>query len=247
MSPDPAPAPCPAAPAASPGAVVSRSSDPAADGVAHTRRTVADLHAELMRNGLVAWTSGNVSARVPGLDLLVIKPSGVAYADLTAETMVVCDLDGTPVSGELSPSSDTASHAYIYRHMPGVGGVVHTHSRYATAWAARGEPIPCVLTAMADEFGGEIPVGPFAPIGGEEIGRAVVATLSGHRSPAVLLRSHGVFTVGATPREALKAAVMCEDAACTVHLASARGQLMPLPPDQIDALYRRYQDEYGQR
>jgi L-ribulose-5-phosphate 4-epimerase len=247
MSPDPAPNPRPAAPAASPGAVVSGGSDPAADEVGRTRRTVADLHAELVRNGLVAWTSGNVSARVPGLDLLVIKPSGVAYADLTAETMVVCDLNGNRVCGELSPSSDTASHAYIYRHMPGVGGVVHTHSRYATAWAARGEPIPCVITAMADEFGGEIPIGPFAPIGGEEIGRAVFATLSGHRSPAVLLRNHGVFTVGATPREAVKAAVMCEDAACTVHLATARGQLLPLPPDQIDALYRRYRDEYGQR
>jgi L-ribulose-5-phosphate 4-epimerase len=217
------------------------------DVVTRTCFAVAELHAELVRNGLVAWTSGNISARVPGTDLLVIKPSGVAYADLTAESMVVCDLSGTRVSGELSPSSDTASHAYIYRHMPEVGGVVHTHSRYATAWAARGEPIPCVITAMADEFGGEIPLGPFAPIGGEEIGRAVVTTLSGHRSPAVLLRSHGVFTVGATARDAVKAAVMCEDAACTVHLASAMGPVTPLPPDQIDALYRRYQDEYGQR
>jgi L-ribulose-5-phosphate 4-epimerase len=211
------------------------------------RRTVAELHGALVRNGLVAWTSGNISARVPGTDLLVIKPSGVAYPDLTAESMVVCDLAGARVSGELRPSSDTASHAYIYRHMPQVGGVVHTHSRYATAWAARGEPIPCVITAMADEFGGEIPVGPFAPIGGEQIGQAVVATLSGHRSPAVLLRSHGVFTVGATPGDAVKAAVMCEDAACTVHLASIRGELTPLPQDQIDALYRRYQNEYGQR
>ena len=220
---------------------------PVDDAIGRTREIVADLHAELVRNGLVAWTSGNVSARVPGADLLVIKPSGVAYADLTAGTMVVCDLNGTRVGGELSPSSDTASHAYIYRHMPAVGGVVHTHSRYATAWAALGEPIPCAITAMADEFGGEIPVGPFAPIGGEEIGRAVVATLSGHRSPAVLLRSHGVFTIGATPHEAVKAAVMCEDAACTVHLASLRGGVTPLAPDQIDALYRRYQDEYGQR
>jgi L-ribulose-5-phosphate 4-epimerase len=251
MSPDPAPNPDPAVlagSAAGPGTVTGQSPDPAvADAVSRTRLTVADLHAELVRNGLVAWTSGNVSARVPGADLLVIKPSGVAYADLTAESMVVCDLSGTRVSGELSPSSDTASHAYIYRHLPEVGGVVHTHSRYATAWAARGEPIPCVITAMADEFGGEIPIGPFAPIGGEEIGRAVVTILSGHRSPAVLLRSHGVFTVGATARDAVKAAVMCEDAACTVHLASMMGQVTPLPPGQIDALYRRYQDEYGQR
>jgi L-ribulose-5-phosphate 4-epimerase len=251
MGPDPATQSRPAAradSAAGRGAHAGKGSDPAADdAVRRIRHAVADLHAELVRNGLVAWTSGNVSARVPGRDLLVIKPSGVAYADLTAEAMVVCDLDGTRVSGELSPSSDTASHAYIYRHMPAVGGIVHTHSRHATAWAARGEPIPCVLTAMADEFGGEIPVGPFAPIGGEEIGRAVVATLTGHRSPAVLLRSHGVFAVGATPRDAVKAAVMCEDAACTVHLATAGSQLAPLPADQIDALYRRYQDEYGQR
>jgi L-ribulose-5-phosphate 4-epimerase len=215
--------------------------------VSELRRALVALHRSLTDNGLVAWTSGNVSARVPGSDLLVIKPSGVDYADLTPESMVVCDLEGTRVDGDLSPSSDTASHAYIYRHMPEVGGVVHTHSRYATAWAARGEPIPCVLTAMADEFGGEIPVGPFAPIGGDEIGRAVVGTLTGHRSPAVLLRSHGVFTVGATARDAVKAAVMCEDVAATVHLAVSRGELTPLPQDQIDALHRRYKTEYGQR
>jgi L-ribulose-5-phosphate 4-epimerase len=215
--------------------------------VSDLRRTLAELHRSLVENGLVAWTSGNVSARVPGSDLLVIKPSGVGYDDLTAESMVVCDLDGIRVDGDLSPSSDTASHAYIYRHMPEVGGVVHTHSRYATAWAARGEPIPCVLTAMADEFGGEVPVGPFAPIGGDQIGRAVVETLAGHRSPAVLLRSHGVFTVGATARDAVKAAVMCEDVAATVHLAASLGELTPLPQDQVDALHRRYKTEYGQR
>ncbi|HTU75560.1 MAG TPA: L-ribulose-5-phosphate 4-epimerase [Trebonia sp.] len=211
------------------------------------RRAVAALHAELVINSLVAWTSGNISARVAGADLMVIKPSGVAYGDLTPESMVVCDLDGNRVGGDLTPSSDTASHAYIYRHMPEVGGVVHTHSRYATAWAARGEPIPCVLTAMADEFGGEIPLGPFAPIGGDEIGKAVVSTLTGHRSPAVLLASHGVFTIGRTPREAVKAAVMCEDVAATVYLASTLGDVSQLPADKVDALYWRYQTQYGQR
>lgn len=215
--------------------------------VSELRRTLAALHQSLVENGLVAWTSGNVSARVPGSDLLVIKPSGVGYDDLTPESMVVCDLDGTRVDGDLSPSSDTASHAYIYRHMPEVGGVVHTHSRYATAWAARGEPIPCVLTAMADEFGGEIPLGPFALIGSDEIGRGIVATLDGHRSPAVLMRSHGVFTIGGTARDAVKAAVMCEDVARTVHLARAYGDLTPLQPEQIDALYKRYTEQYGQR
>ncbi len=214
------------------------------------RETVCALHAELVRNGLVAWTSGNVSARVRGAELMVIKPSGVSYDDLTPSSMVVCDLAGKPVSasaGSLSPSSDAATHAYIYRHMPSVGGVVHTHSTYATAWAARGEAIPCVITAMADEFGGEIPVGPFALIGSDEIGRGVVATLTGHRSPAVLMRSHGVFTIGGTARDAVKAAVMCEDAARTVHLARAYGELASLPADQVDALYARYQNHYGQR
>jgi L-ribulose-5-phosphate 4-epimerase len=215
--------------------------------VSQLRGTVAALHDVLVRNGLVAWTSGNISGRVPGADLMVIKPSGVAYAELTPESAVLCDLAGTRISGDFSPSSDTASHAYIYRHMPEVGGIVHTHSRYATAWAARGEPVPCAITAMADEFGGEIPLAPFAPIGGEDIGRAVVTTLVGQRSPAVLLRSHGVFTIGATPGEAVKAAVMCEDVACTMHLARTLGELTPLPQHVIDALYLRYQTEYGQR
>jgi L-ribulose-5-phosphate 4-epimerase len=221
--------------------------------VSALREEVCALHAELVRNNLVAWTSGNVSARVPGAALMVIKPSGVSYDELTPSSMVVCDLNGKPVSDGtegskgLSPSSDTATHAYIYRNMPEVGGVVHTHSTYATAWAARGEPIPCVITAMADEFGGEIPVGPFALIGGDEIGRGVVATLTGHRSPAVLMRSHGVFTVGGTGRDAVKAAVMCEDVARTVHMARALGELTPLPADQVDALHARYQNYYGQR
>jgi L-ribulose-5-phosphate 4-epimerase len=216
--------------------------------IAGLRAEICALHAELAASGLVAWTSGNVSARIPGSSLMLIKPSGVRYAELTAESMVLCTLDGAPVSvNGLRPSSDTASHAYIYRHLPDVGGVVHTHSPYATAWAARGEAIPCVLTAMADEFGGEIPCGPFAPVGGDEIGQAVVATLAGQRSPAVLLRAHGVFAVGSSPHEAVKAAVMCEDAARTVHLARAIGEAQPLPGDQVDALHRRYKQEYGQR
>ena len=219
---------------------------PAAELVAELREIVSDLHAELPRNGLVAWTSGNVSARVPGTDLMVIKPSGIGYDDLTPESMVVCDLDGVPVSDGYSPSSDTATHAYIYRHMPEVGGIVHTHSTYATAWAAVGEPIPCVITAMADEFGGEIPIGPFALIGSDEIGRGVVATLAGHRSPAVLMRSHGVFTIGPSARDAVKAAVMCEDTARTVHIARALGAVEPLPPEQVDALHKRYTEHYGQ-
>jgi L-ribulose-5-phosphate 4-epimerase len=210
------------------------------------RREVCALHAELPRNGLVVWTSGNLSARVPEADLMVIKPSGVAYDELTPEAMVVCDLNGDAVEGSLEPSSDAATHGYVYRHLPDVGGVVHTHSAYATAWAVRAEPIPCVMTAMADEFGGEIPVGPFALIGDEEIGRGVVETVASYRSPAVLMRNHGVFAVGDGPREAIKAAVMCEDAARIVHLARSLGPVEPLEPESIDALYARYQSVYGQ-
>jgi L-ribulose-5-phosphate 4-epimerase len=214
--------------------------------VARLREQVATLHGELVRYGLVAWTAGNVSARVPGADLMVIKPSGVSYDDLRPDNMIVCDLDGVVVSGDLSPSSDTAAHAYVYRAMPEVGGVVHTHSSYATAWAARGEAIPCHLTAQADEFGGEIPVGPFALIGGDDIGKGIVATLSGHRSPAVLMRNHGVFTIGRDARAAVKAAVMCEDVARTAHLTRALGEPVPMARADIDALYDRYQNVYGQ-
>lgn len=215
--------------------------------VAELRRQVAALHTELVRYGLVSWTAGNISGRVPGEDLFVIKPSGISYDDLTADSIVVCDLDGNLVDGDLAPSSDTAAHAYVYRSKSDIGGVVHTHSPYATAWAARNEPIPCVLTAMADEFGGEIPVGPFALIGDDSIGQGIVATLAGSRSPAVLMRNHGVFTVGKDPRAAVKAAVMCEDVARTVHLARSAGPLTPIDPSHIDSLYHRYQTVYGQR
>ena len=215
--------------------------------IGELRREVCALHAELPRNGLVAWTSGNLSARVPGEDLLVIKPSGLPYDELTPESMVVCDLFGERVDGDLAPSSDAATHGFIYRALESVGGIAHTHSTYATAWSVHGEPIPCVLTAMADEFGGPIPCGPFALIGDEEIGRGVVDTLAGTRSPAVLMRNHGVFTVGPGPREAIKAVVMCEDVARTVFLARSLGEVTSIGDDEVDALHDRYQNVYGQR
>ncbi len=215
--------------------------------VEQVREVVCTLHAELTRWDLVAWTAGNVSQRVPGTDLFVIKPSGVAYDDLTPEAMVVCDLDGGLVDGEHEPSSDTAAHAYVYAHLPHVGGVVHTHSSYATAWAARGEQIPCVLTMMADEFGGPVPVGPFAIIGDDSIGRGIVETLRDSRSPAVLMRSHGPFTIGRDGRAAVKAAVLVEEVARAVHLARQLGDPLPIEQHHIDALFERYQNVYGQQ
>ncbi|MHA7280835.1 L-ribulose-5-phosphate 4-epimerase [Arthrobacter sp. MDT2-2] len=214
------------------------------------RKDVAALHAELVRYGLVVWTGGNVSGRVPGADLFVIKPSGVSYDELTPENQILCDLDGNVIEGtpgsERSPSSDTAAHAYVYRNMPDVGGVVHTHSTYAVAWAARGEPIPCVITAMADEFGGEIPVGPFAIIGDDSIGRGIVETLTNHRSRGVLMKSHGPFTIGKDAKDAVKAAVMLEDVARTVHISRQLGAPAGIQPEHIDSLFDRYQNVYGQ-
>ena len=186
------------------------------DTIARIREEVCALHAELTRYELVVWTAGNVSARVPGTDLMVIKPS------------------------------DTAAHAYVYRHMPEVGGVVHTHSTYATAWAARGEAIPCVLTMMGDEFGGSIPVGPFALIGDDSIGHGIVETLKNSNSPAVLMQNHGPFTIGKDARSAVKAAVMCEEVARTVHISRQLGEPLPIEDSHIESLYARYQNVYGQ-
>ncbi|HLS04121.1 MAG TPA: L-ribulose-5-phosphate 4-epimerase, partial [Actinomycetales bacterium] len=206
------------------------------------REDLTKQHAEILRWGLVVWTGGNVSSRVPGYDLMVIKPSGLSYDDLTPESMVVCDLYGNVVQGEHAPSSDTDSHAYVYRHMEEVGGVVHTHSTYACAWAARGEAVPCVLTAIGDEFGGEIPIGPFALIGSDDIGKGIVDTLRGHRSRAVIMQNHGPFTIGKDAADAVKAAVMCEDAARTVHISRQLGEAIPIAQSDIDSLFDRYQN-----
>ena len=211
------------------------------------REEVCRLHAELPRNNLVAWTSGNISARDPSTNLVVIKPSGVRFEDLTPASMVVTDLHGRAVDGNLAPSSDTASHCYIYRNMPDVNGVAHTHSRFATAFAVVGEPIPCVTTAMADEFGGEIPCAGFCLIGGEDIGRLVVEALRNHRSPAALLQNHGVFTIGSSAEDAVKAAVMTEDNAAIVWTARQLGEVIPISQAEIDSLHARYQNVYGQR
>lgn len=208
------------------------------------RREICELHQELPRNNLVAWTSGNVSGRDQESKLVVIKPSGVMYPDLTPDKMVVLDLDGKIMEGKLKPSSDTATHLYIYRQCPDVNGIVHTHSTFATAFAAAGQPIPPVLTAICDEFGGGIPLGGFALIGDEAIGKEVVRSIG--NSPAILMQNHGVFTVGKSARAAVKAAVMVEDAARTVYYAMQLGKPISIPDELVALLHKRYKEQYGQ-
>ena len=208
------------------------------------KELVCRMNKELPRNGLVTMTSGNVSGRDFETNYVVIKPSGVSFDDLTPGDLPVVDLDGNVIEGKLKPSVDTATHLYIFRHVPQVGGVVHTHSNYATSFAALGEPIPVYLTAMGDEFGGPIPISEYAKIGGEEIGEQVVKHIGS--SPAILMRNHGVFTVGKDAKAAVKAAVMCEDIAKTVHLAMLRGKPIEIPPEEVARLHKRYMEKYGQ-
>lgn len=208
------------------------------------KEQLCKLHMELPKNGLVTWTSGNISARDPETDLVVIKPSGVMFEDLRPEHHVVVNLEGTIIEGDLKPSSDTASHLYIYRHRSDVNGIVHTHSPFATAFAAVGRPIPVYLTAMADEFGGPIPCAGFALIGGEEIGQQVIEHIG--NSPAVLLKNHGVFTVGPNAKAAVKAAVMAEDVARTTWYALQLGTPEEIAPEDVAKLHYRYTHVYGQ-
>ena len=211
------------------------------------RELVSNLHDQLIKWNLVVWTAGNVSQRLHTADLMVLKPSGVRYERLTPESMIVCDLDGNVVDGSYSPSSDTASHAYIYRNMPEVFGVVHTHSTYATAWAAIGENIPCGLTMMGDEFGGSVPVGPFRLIGSEAIGQGVVETLRKYpKSPAVLMQNHGPFVIGKDAESAVKAAAMTEEVAKTMWAARQIGKIIDIKQEDINSLNKRYQNVYGQ-
>ena len=208
------------------------------------RVEICHLHAELPRNHLVSWTSGNVSGRDPETGLIVIKPSGIRYEDLTPENMVVVDQAGKVVEGKLKPSSDTFAHVYVYHHRPDVNGIVHTHSTFATAWAAVGRPIPAVLTAICDEFGGPVPIGSYAKIGGDEIGQEILRSIGS--SPAILMKNHGVFTIGRTPEAAVKSAVMVEDVARTVFYALQLGTPDEIPAEEVARAHRRYLEEYGQ-
>ena len=208
------------------------------------RKIVCEANKALPENGLVTWTSGNVSGRDIETGYVVVKPSGVPFSELTPEKLVVVDLNGKVIEGDLKPSVDTATHLYVLRNMPKVNAVIHTHSNYATSFAAVGRAIPCVLTAMCDEFGQDVPCAPYCKIGGEEIGEAIVKYIGS--SQAILIQNHGVFTVGETVKDSLKAAVMCEDVAKTVHLAETLGKVIPIPEEEIKRAHKQYVDKYGQ-
>ncbi len=204
---------------------------------------------QLPRLGLVSWTSGNVCQRDPESGLVVVKPSGVLFDDMEPGMMPVVRLDGTVVEGDLKPSVDTATALAILEALAEVHAVIHTHSAHASSFAALGQSIPVVLTEHGDAFGMPIPCGGYAKIGGTEIGREVVRILRDIdlQCPAVLMQNHGVFAVGTSARGALKAAVVVEDIARTVHLAMVKGDPIPIPPDEAQRLYDVYHSRYGQK
>lgn len=208
------------------------------------REIVWKCNLELPKNDLVKMTSGNVSGRDPETDLVVIKPSGYRYEEMTPAHMVVVDLDGRILEGEFKPSVDTDTHLYVYRHRPDVFGMVHTHSPYATSFAVLGQSIPACLTASA-MLGGEIPLGGYAPIGGAEIGQEIVNKIG--RALAIIMQNHGVFTIGSSPQQATKMAVEVEEIAKITHLAMLRGQPIPLSSEQVEYMVDLYRNEYGQR
>lgn len=207
------------------------------------REIVWKCNLELPKNGLVRMTSGNVSGRDPKTNLVVIKPSGFSYEELTPAHMVVVDLDGKVVEGDLKPSTDTDTHLYVYRNRPDIFGMVHTHSPYASIFAVLGKPIPACLTACA-MLGGEVPLGGYAPIGGEAIGEEIIKKIG--RALAIIMQNHGVFTIGASAQQATKMAVEVEEIAKITYLSMLGGQPILLAPEQIDYMVSLYRNEYGQ-
>lgn len=208
------------------------------------KKEVYKAHMNLWENRLVVWTSGNVSARDSKTNLVVIKPSGVPYHKLSPDNLVVVDLNGKVIDGNLKPSVDMATHLYIYRHMPDVMSVIHTHSTYASAFAATGKSISVCLTAMADFFGRDIPIGNLVLIGEEEIGKEIVNKIG--NSKAIIMKNHGPFTIGVNVNEALKAAIFLEESAKTLIMAKILGEPQSIPEPIVDTLHKNYIEKYGQ-
>lgn len=214
-------------------------------GYEQLRQRVWAANTALPKAGLVKWAQGNASGRDPETNLVAIKPSGVQLDCLKLEQIVVVDLDGNVVDGDMTPSIDTASHLYVYRNRDDVNGIAHTHSPYATSFAVIGEPIRIYTTTAAALFGANIPISGFATIGEEDIGREIVEKIG--TSSAILMRNHGVFTIGKTPNEALKYAIYVEEEAEIVHLARQLGPLQELERDLVAEARRMYLQDYGQR
>lgn len=199
---------------------------------------------ELPANGLVVGSGGNVSGRDKETGLVVIKPSGIKFSKLTPDTMVVVDLDGNVIEGSVKPSVDTGIHLYIYRHRDDVFGVAHTHSPYATSFAARGERIPAVLTPITHMIGRDVPCSRYATPGEVDTGEAIIEAAQG--GMAVLVKAHGVFTMGRSATEATGVAMYLEEAAKTTHLAMLRGPVEEMPQEEIDRCYKWFRQNYGQ-
>jgi L-ribulose-5-phosphate 4-epimerase len=210
-------------------------------------RLKAEVHRTLLQlpaSGLVQGTSGNASGREG--DRVVIKPSGIPYDKLTPNDLVVLDVDGRILEGHLKPSVDAPAHLTIYRSSPDIGGVVHTHSVYATAFAALGRCIPVYLTEQADFFGGEIAISDYVPPGDEAIGEEFASKAGSGRYRALLMRNHGVFTAGRTPGDALSAARIVEHSAMISFLAELLGTPSNLPNAEVRALHEAFTRGYGQ-
>ena len=213
--------------------------------IAQLREEVWEANLGVYRAGLVTMHSGNASGIDRERGVVMIKPSGMDYDRMRPQDMVTTDLEGRKLKGAWNASVDLPDHLYIYKHCPHIGGVIHTHSNYATSFALLGKSLPVYLTAIADEFGEEIPCLPYVDNRADHIGKAIVKYM-GKMAPAVLLGHHGVFAFGPTPRAALKAAVMIEDVAKTCHLALLLGKPKPLLPVEIKKWWDRYHTTYGQ-
>ncbi|MCD8282458.1 MAG: L-ribulose-5-phosphate 4-epimerase [Prevotella sp.] len=214
---------------------------------------------DLVRHGLVIFTWGNVSAVDRETGLVVIKPSGVSYETMTAADMVVVDLEGNVVEGNLKPSSDTPTHLILYKAFAGIGGVVHTHSTYATAWAQAGRDIPNIGTTHADYFHGDIPCTPDmtrTEVGGayeKETGNVIVRRFEGLNpvhTPGVLVKNHGPFAWGTDAADAVHNAVVMEQVAKMAYIAFAINPALTMNPLLIEKHFSRKHGPnayYGQR
>lgn len=208
------------------------------------KQEVCEQNHELPRNGLVVGSGGNVSGRDPDSGLVVIKPSGVKFDKLTPETMVVVDLEGHVIEGQMKPSVDTGIHLFLYKNRADVFGVTHTHSPYASSFAARGERIPAILTPITHMLGRDVPCSRYATPGEVDTGQAILDAADG--GWAALVKAHGVFTMGKSATEATSIAMYLEEAAMTTHLALLRGPVDELPQEEIDRCYAWFRKNYGQ-